>query len=579
MSREQNVRKWEQPGNWFARLINSFVEPHPSVTDLGEYRRARLLSTLTLILVAALCWALLSNPASYNTFIILLATTIISYGLSRTRFYRVGTYFFSYGFTSIAFLSLYLGTAQGFSSAISSTAHVALILASVLLSVRGFIVLVLLSSFATFAAPFYSKTPVIPFSSEYFQTAGVFTFLGFALMGALAFRSRVERDRLQEVNDINRELESLANNLEDRVKERTSELDHVNRITTRRAAQLQTIAELAHSIAQVQNPNELFPTTAQLISERFGFYHVGIFLIDRDREFAVLQAANSEGGQVMLARGHRLMLGTGVVGFAAQTGKPRIALDVGLDAVFFNNPDLPATRSEVALPLRSGEATIGVLDVQSTEPGAFNEEDLQVLTTLASQVAIALENTRLLAEARSAAIQVQEVYNEFVRTEWSRTAKNVDQAGFRYNAGRIELLEAPIDATDLQSAVATGRVIAVPKGSSNARGPIASVPVKLRGEVIGVMRIESSDASRNWQDEELSLMEAVAERAALAMENARLFQDARRRAAKEQLISEATSRISGSLNIENILQATASELERVLGGSEVFIQFGNKEQS
>ena len=577
MSLGQKMHTREKPSNGFSQLINSFIDPHLSVTDIGEYRRARLLSTLTLILIAALCWALLLNPPSYSTFIILLATSIISYGFSRTSYYRVGAYFFSYAFTSIAFLSLYLGTAREFSSAIATTAHAALIIASILLSLRGFVVLVFLSTLATFAAPFYSKTP-IPSSSDYYATAGVFLFIGLALTGALAFRSRVERDRLDEVNDINRELESLANNLDDRVKERTSELDVVNRITTRRAAQLQTIADLAHSIAQVQNPNELFPTTAQLISDRFGFYHVGIFLIDRDREFAVLQAANSEGGQVMLARGHRLMLGTGVVGFAAQTGKPRIALDVGLDAVFFNNPDLPATRSEVALPLRSGETTIGVLDVQSTEPGAFNEEDLQVLTTLASQVSISLENMRLLAEARAAAIQVQEVYNEFVRTEWSRTAKNVDQAGFRYNTGRIELLEAPIDEPDLQSAVATGRVVAVQKSMLNAKGPIASVPVKLRGEVIGVMRIESMDTSRNWQEEELSLMEAVAERAALAMENARLFQDARRRAAKEQLISEATARISGSLNIENILQATASELERVLGGSEILIQFGNQEQ-
>ena len=117
------------------------------------------------------------------------------------------------------------------------------------------------------------------------------------------------------------------------------------------------------------------------------------------------------------------------------------------------------------------------------------------------------------------------------------------------------------------------------ENGSGSRRAVAAVPVKLRGEVIGVMRIESSDLKRIWQDEELSLMEAVAERAALAMENARLFQDARRRAAKEQLISEATSRISGSLNMENILQATARELERALGGSEVVIKFGSKDPS
>jgi GAF domain-containing protein len=194
-------------------------------------------------------------------------------------------------------------------------------------------------------------------------------------------------------------------------------------------------------------------------------------------------------------------------------------------------------------------------------------------------VTIALENARLLSEARASALQVQKVYNEFVRTEWDRTTKNLDQAGFRYNTGRIELLEIPMEGADIESALKSGKAAVTRKDGSEATRSMISVPVKLRDEVIGILRVESKDASHHWHEEELSLIEAVAERAALALENARLFQDARRRAAKERLISEATSKISGSLNIENILQATASELERVLGGSEVFIQFGSRDSS
>lgn len=370
-------------------------------------------------------------------------------------------------------------------------------------------------------------------------------------------------------------LESVLQSLEERVKERTAKLERSNQITSRHASQLQTIAELAQSIAQVQNPNEIFSTASKLISERFGYYHVGIFLIDRDRENAVLQAANSEGGKKLLERGHRLKLGTGVVGFAAQTGKPRLALNVGEDAVFFNNPDLPNTRSEVALPLIYGERLIGVLDVQSMEPGAFVEEDFQVLGTLANQLAIAIENARLLSEARAAARQVQEVFNEFVRTQWTRTGERMDYAGYRYNSGRIEILEAPKDGE--VEKIETNNLTANPvRTSETMRGKVV-VPVRLRGEVIGMLNIESSDPTRTWRPDELSLMEAVAERAALALENARLFQDARRRAAKERMIAEATSRISGSMNIENILEATAAELERVLGGSEILIRFAGKD--
>lgn len=371
-------------------------------------------------------------------------------------------------------------------------------------------------------------------------------------------------------------LESVLQSLEERVKERTAKLERSNQITSRHASQLQTIAELAQSIAQVQNPNEIFSTASKLISERFGYYHVGIFLIDRDRENAVLQAANSEGGKKLLERGHRLKLGTGVVGFAAQTGKPRLALNVGEDAVFFNNPDLPNTRSEVALPLIYGERLIGVLDVQSMEPGAFAEEDFQVLGTLANQLAIAIENARLLSEARASARQVQEVFNEFVRTQWTRTGERMDYAGYRYNSGRIEILEAPKDG-EVDPKVDSNNLTAnSARPSEPMRGKV-NVPVRLRGEVIGMLNIESNDPTRSWRPDEISLMEAVAERAALALENARLFQDARRRAAKERMIAEATSHISSSMNIENILEATAAELERVLGGSEVLIRFAGKD--
>jgi GAF domain-containing protein len=267
-----------------------------------------------------------------------------------------------------------------------------------------------------------------------------------------------------------------------------------------------------------------------------------------------------------------------VVGFCAQTGQPRIALDVGADAVFFNNPDLPNTRSEVALPMSSAGKTTGVLDVQSTEAGAFSREDLQVLTALANQVSIALENARLLTETRTALLQVQEIYNEFTRTAWSRTVTQADQHGFRFQTGRIELMENPLQTPEVASAVQSGEVMSNQTNGSKQKSAALAVPVKLRNEVIGVLHLESNDPLKHWQEDEISLVQAVAERAAFAMENARLFQDARRRAAKERLISEASARIGSALQLENILQTTAEELERVLGGSEILIQFQGKEQ-
>ena len=402
--------------------------------------------------------------------------------------------------------------------------------------------------------------------------------MGVILLGANIFRAFIERERLKEVNQVNRALGELTTTLEQRVNERTEEIETANQQIIHRAAQRKAVTELSESIAQFQDLNEVFPATTTLISERFGFYHVGIFLVDQAREFAILQAANSEGGKRMLERNHRLRLGVGVVGFSAQTGQPRIALDVGADAVFFNNPDLPDTRSEVALPMKVRTETIGVLDVQSLEAGAFSSEDLQVLTALANQVSIALENAKLLTEARAALMQVQEVYNEFTRAEWAKTITQAEQPGFRYQTGRIEMLEKALQSSEVVSAVQRGEVTSNQSNGSKEKRAAVAVPVKLRGEVIGILHIESHDPLKQWQSDEVTLVQAVAERAAFAMENARLFQDARRRAAKERLISEATARISGALNMENILQSTAEELERVLGGSEILIQFQSKEQ-
>lgn len=561
--------------NELARLWYFLFNAHPSVTEVGEKRRAQLIATISLILAMGFVLGLISG-GTVGAFVALLAISIVSYALSRTRYYNAGAYVIAYGFMSLAYLMLYFKMAGGFESDITTIAYAAVIVASILLPTRGFFILVVLSVIATWTAPLYTR--MVTYDTDgFFRIAGTFMILSFVLVGANIFRNWIERARLKEVKDVNRQLEDLAANLEQRVNERTFEIEEVNKHVSKRATQLRTITELAESISQVQDLNELLPAATRLISERFGFYHVGIFLVDPDRQYAVLQAANSEGGERMLKRSHRLQLGTGVVGYSAKTGQPRIALDVGVDAVFFNNPDLPETRSETALPLKSRSETIGVLDIQSRESNAFSREDLEVLTTLANQVSIALEKARLLTETRAALAQVQEVYNAFTHAEWSRTLSQTTQSGFRYQAGRIEMLEDVLQNSEVLSAVQSGEVAAAPVDESVENHATVAVPVKLRGEVIGILHIESSDASREWQSDEISLMQAVAERAAFAMENARLFQDARRRAAKERLISEATARISSAFNVENILQTTAEELERVLGGSEISIQFQSKE--
>ena len=566
-------------------LWNRITAPAPSIATVSEQRIARLAASILFSISLVAFFGGVGRFFSGGRGLLeafsggigfTLVPALVAYGISRTKWYPVAIFLFSLVYSSIAYISMInQGNAADVGLLLFIYVPLGLIVASSFLAAWAVFLLMGLNVAAFFATRYFGAT--IP--EEFAVAVAMITLIGAVLILLTNFRRSVEKATLQDVRDINRNLEDLTINLEKRVAERTAELETAKSQIEQRAAQLQTITELSESIAQLQDLNEVFVSTTKLISERFGFYHVGIFLIDEVREFAMLQAANSEGGQRMLARAHRLPLGTGVVGLCAQSGRPRIALDVGADAVYFDNPDLPETRSEAALPLKSHGKTIGVLDVQSMHAGAFTEEDLQVLTTLANQVSIALENTRLLTETRTALAQVQEVYDEFTRAEWSRTISKAEQPGFRYRIGRIEMLEKALDLPEVVSAVQTGRAEPDPANGSAEKRTQVAIPVKIRGEVIGVIHVESNDSSKSWREDEIQLVEAVAERAALAMENARLFQDARRRAAKEQAISKASARISSAINIENILHATAEELERVLGGSDVLIRFQNKERS
>ena len=219
-----------------------------------------------------------------------------------------------------------------------------------------------------------------------------------------------------------RELEAGNTALEARSAELEAtnlRLQRVLEKSERYAALLQTSVEVSRTVAEIRNPGELLSGVTELISEHFGYYHVGIFMIDDSGLNAVLRAANSPGGQRMLARGHRLPVGTaGIVGYATGTGRPRVARDVDHDAAHQDNPDLPETRSELALPLRLNGRVIGALDVQSVEADVFGPEDVAVLTALADQIAVAVENSRLMEQSQGALQETRASQRRAIQREW-----------------------------------------------------------------------------------------------------------------------------------------------------------------
>ncbi|PWB78026.1 MAG: hypothetical protein C3F07_01575 [Anaerolineales bacterium] len=395
--------------------------------------------------------------------------------------------------------------------------------------------------------------------------------------GDLSAQASVEaRDEIgllaSTFNEMTAQIKNFIGSLEQRVTERTADVEMARSLSDKRARELQSVSEISRTISTEQRLDILLPLITRLVSERFNFYHVGIFFVDETRQFAHLQAANSEGGQRMLANGHRLELGFGLVGDVAQTGRPRIALDVGSDAVFFDNPELPDTRSEMALPLNIRGRAIGVLDVQSTKPGAFSENDVNTLGILADQVAIAIENARLFTQTQQAREEAEALYGQILRQEWSAFEKQEPHIGYRRSAVGGKLLEAPVVTDEIRMAVENGRVIAIDAGD-NGSHPAIAVPVKLRGQTIGVLNIKAPTKNRKWSQDEINLVQAVSDRLALALDNARLLHESQRRAAREAKIGEVSAKISASINMRNVLQTAVEELGRALPGSEVLIQF------
>ena len=414
--------------------------------------------------------------------------------------------------------------------------------------------------------------PSLPIGIEVFTYAVSFLLIGIVLrLASKGLEEALNRARRGEKQlfESNRELQILSTSLETIVSERTSELaershelEEANEQVRRRARQFEALSQVAQAVSSIHDLQELLPRIAIVISEKFSFYHIGVFLLDELNEYAVLAATNSEGGKQMLARNHRLRVGEqGIVGFVCQTGKPRIAMDVGEDAVFFDNPELPDTHSEMALPLISGDKIIGALDVQSTQRGAFVSEDVQTLGLLSNQVTLAIENTRLFEETRRALAESEAITRQTIREAWKKLPAENKLLGYRYTLTGASPLNKPLDITSLEKEKNKG-------GQTETTQIIA--PIQLRGETIGALIVQAPSSAGMDQDR-IDLIKAVAERVAISAENARLFDETTRRAERERTVSDIAGRIRSVNDPQAMIQIAIEELRNALGATRVEI--------
>jgi len=443
------------------------------------------------------------------------------------------------------------------------------VIGGVLLGPRMALFFAIASSVAVLGMVMLENTGNLP--PSFFPQPGparwfMLTFTLLMVIVPLSLTLSLLREALGQARGYAAELEEQREGLEKTVVERTQDL-------TRRTRYLEATTAIARDTASVLDLQALLGRVVNLVSEQFDFYHTGIFLLDPGGEWAVLQAASSEGGRRMLARNHRLQPGMGIVGYVVERGEARIALDVGEDASFFDNPDLSNTRSEMALPLRARGEIIGALDVQSIQPDAFGDEDVTVLQTLADQVAMAISNARLFEQAQESVAAERRAYGELSRDAWQELLRAEPDLGFL--SRRQETVPAgDLWRTEMKEAIDQGETRL---GDGDSR--TVAIPIKVSDQVVGVVDGRKPDGSGEWSPEEIELLEAFTDQLNVALEGARLYQDSQRRAVQEQLVGEVTARMRATLDVENVLKTAVDEISGALGLAALDLRLGTEPDS
>jgi len=377
--------------------------------------------------------------------------------------------------------------------------------------------------------------------------------LGDQLSSALRVVRLIEENRRVQAS-----LEQSYAAVEQQVQARTVELQQeiASRETLyeRRALQVQTSTQISQEIAAVPALDELYRLVVTLIKERFDYYHAQIFRYDPDINAVRLIVGYGEVGEKMLAEGHQIEMGIGVVGTAAETGQPVLATDVTRDRDWRPNPNLPDTQGELAVPISLREEVFGILDVQSDRAGALTVDDQLLLQQLCGQIAIAIENTRLREEMAGRLEALNLLQQSMSRQGWEALREQRrGLQGYVYDRGVVQpLAQLP-----------------------EAEREVYGAPVAVQQEVVGQLAVQA-DPAHPLSAEERMLLDAIAEQVASALDRARLFEDTRRSAARDQIIGELSTQMRTSLDIDQILQNAVREMVSTLNFARVEVRLSGE---
>lgn len=358
-------------------------------------------------------------------------------------------------------------------------------------------------------------------------------------------------------NQMTEQLRELIGSLEQRVEERTRGLE--------------TVAEVSRATTSLLNIEQLLPQVVNLVRGRFELYYVGLFLVDAAREYAVLSAGTGDAGRHMMAEGWRLAVGgDSMIGQCVASGEPGVRQTEGDKVVRFENPYLPETRSELALPLRYGTEIIGALTVQSVVESAFDATYIALLQNMADQVAVAVQNARLFAEAQATLERLYAAQQRYQGEAWeqhirARTVRGYEQGVTGMTPlGESLMPEVRYVLQNRQAMVEKNRLV---------------LPVTQGDQIIGVLGFEQPPDKIGWGNEDVALVESLSEQLLLAAENQRLIDETQRAAARERLLGQIAGRVREELDMASVLKTAVDEIQQALGLQRVLIRMVTTENA
>lgn len=526
---------------------------------------AMLLVTLGLCLATALAMALVAPQAfvsNVNNLVIFgtwIALALALQLLLRRGHVRLASLITISALWAIVTFVLY--HFEGIANPMAGAYFLCIVGAGLLLGGQAAFAITLLSLASVWAMWYAGQRGLLPPLAARFPMFDPLSYTAIFLIGGLLLYyavnslyhalGRAQRGE-RAMAESNRQLQDLRASLEQQVASRTQALE-------RRSHYLAASAQVSQAAASTLDVDHLIHQVVELIRERFDLYYVGLLLLDETGQWAVLRAGTGEAGRALLARGLRAQVGPGtMVGWCIVNKQARVLQDVTGDTVRMPLPELPNTRSEAALPLRVRGEVIGALTIEDDEVGTFDQDFVNALQTMVDQVAVAIDNARLFAESQRALEAERRAFGQMSADAWRQLLGARTRWGYTYEHKLLSPLRAggPSDALPSPS------------------GPTLTLPVKERDQVIGVVSLQKDAADQDWQPEERALAQTVIEQLGVALESARLHQDAQRRAARERLLREISDRMQRAADMESLMQAAAQELNRTLGASRAYVRWG-----